>query len=243
MFKDSKMRTILKTISWRFTATLTTMMIVYIFTGQIETAIEVGLLEMVAKLLFYYFHERAWDKLRFGKVEVPPLVLWITGIPRSGKTTLGDMIYKELQKNKLKMQRLDSHDVRPLFPETGFTRDEVNNHIKRVGHLASMMEKNGIITIASFVSPFAESRDFVRKNCKNYVEVYLKTTADEVRVGHHYELYDKAEKGLIKDVAGMDVKYETSPDTEIVIETGNKSLEQAKDDIVRFIRKNHLKDL
>lgn len=240
MYKDTKTRTILKTISWRLTATLTTMIIVYIFTGQIHTAVEVGLMEMVAKLLFYYFHERVWDKLKFGKIEVTPLVLWITGIPRSGKTTLGNMVYEELQKDKLKMQRLDSHDVRPLFPDTGFTRDEVNNHIKRVGHLASMMEKNGIITIASFVSPFRESRDFVRKNCKKYIEVYLKTTADDVRRGHHYDLYDKAEKGLIKDVAGMDVEYETSPETEFVIETSHTSLEQARDQIVRFIRKNHL---
>lgn len=239
MYKESNTRTLAKTISWRITATLTTTIIVYILTGQIDTAIEVGLLEMIAKLMFYYVHERLWDKIKFGRYEVPPLVLWVTGIPRAGKTTLGDLIYKELQEDKLKMQRLDSHDVRPLFPETGFKRDEVNNHIKRVGHLASMMEKNGIITIASFVSPFRESREFVRDMCGNYIEVYLKTTADALRRKHTYEIYEQAEKGQIKNVAGMDVEYETTPETEFVIEVGEESLEDASKRIVQYLRKNH----
>ena len=240
MYKESKSRTILKTVTWRITATLTTTLLVFIFTGRIDTAIEVGLLEMIAKLVFYYVHERLWEKTRFGKFEVPPLVLWITGIPKSGKTTLGDMIHKELIKEKLKIQRLDSHDVRPLFPEVGFSRDDVNNHIKRVGHLASMMEQNGIITIASFVSPYKESRDFNRKLCGNYIEVYLKTTAAEVRQDHDCELYENAEKGLVNNVAGMDVEYETSPETEIVIEMCDTSLEKARDEIVHYLRKNHL---
>lgn len=240
MYKESNARTLVKTISWRITATLTTTFLVYIFTGQIRTAIEVGMLEMVAKLVFYYVHERLWDKVKFGRYEVPPLVLWITGIPRSGKTTLGDMIFKELQKEKLKMQRLDSHDVRPLFPDTGFTRDEVDNHIKRVGHLASMMEKNGIITIASFVSPYKESRKFVRELCGNYIEVYLKTTAEDLRKDHDYEIYDRAEKGQIKNVAGMDVAYETTDETEIVVDIGKESLEAASKRIVQFLQKNHL---
>jgi len=240
MYKESNSRTLAKTISWRIVATLTTTILVYIFTGQIDTAIEVGLLEMVAKLVFYYVHERAWDKIKFGRYEVPPLVLWITGIPRSGKTTLGDMIYKKLQKEKLKMQRLDSHDVRPLFPDIGFKRDEVDNHIKRVGHLASMMEKNGIITIASFVSPFRESREFVRNLCSNYIEVYLKTTADELRKDHEYEIYEQAEKGQIKNVAGMDVQYETTAEAEFIVDIGKESLEDASTRIVQFLQKNHL---
>jgi len=238
MYKDSKLRTILKTISWRITATTTTATLVYLFTGQVQTAIEVGLLEMGAKLLFYYLHERLWDKFMIGRVEVPAFVLWITGIPRSGKTTLGNMVEASLKEEKLKIQRLDSHDVRPLFPEIGFTRDEVNNHIKRVGHLASMMEKNGIITIASFVSPFAESREFVRKICNTYVEVYLKTTPEQVRQYEKTDIYDRAEQGLVHNVAGMDIPYETSSRSELVIDLNQDSLEEAGKKIVQYIKKN-----
>ncbi len=240
MYRDSKTRTIVKAITWRITATLTTIALVYLFTGQIQTAVEVGVLEMTAKLLFYYGHERLWDKLMFGRVEVPPFVLWITGIPHSGKTTLGDIVHKKLKSENIKTQRLDSHDVRPLFPETGFTRKEVNSHIKRVGHLTSMMENNGISTIASFVSPFTASRDFVRGICQNYIEVYLKASADEISEKYGCELYEKAKKGLVQNVAGMDIEYETSPKTELIIEMCDLSLEEAADRIVSYLKKNNL---
>ncbi len=240
MYRDSKTRTVVKAITWRITATLTTIVLVYLFTGQIQTAVEVGVLEMTAKLLFYYGHERLWDRLMFGRVEIPPFVLWITGIPHSGKTTLGDIVFKKLQSENIKIQRLDSHDVRPLFPETGFTRKEINNHIKRVGHLTSMMENNGISTIASFVSPFTESRDFVRGICQNYIEVYLKTSADEIIEKYGCELFKKAKKGLVQNVAGMDIEYETSPGTELIIEMCDLTLEEAADKIVSYLKKNHL---
>ena len=242
MHKDSKSRTMLKTLTWRVTATSTTIILVFIFTGRIDTAIEVGALEMLAKMLFYYLHERGWDNVKWGKKEIPSFVLWISGIPRSGNTTLGDMIFNSLKDEGLKIQRLDSHDVRPLFPGTGFTRDEVDNHIKRVGHLASMLEKNGIITIASFVSPYQESRQFVRNLCNNYVEVYLNTSVEKVRQYDDYNFYNRAEAGEIKNVPGVDVQYETCENTELEIDMRNKSLEEAKDEIIKILKSRYLKD-
>ncbi len=240
MYKDSKLRTVLKSITWRITATGTTMSLVWIFTGQIHTAIEVGALELFAKMLFYYLHERGWEKVRFGKLEIPSFVVWITGIPVSGKTTLGDMISEELKKEQLKIQRLDSHDVRPLFPETGFSEEEVNNHIKRVGHLASMLEQNGIITIASFVSPYKESRAFVRELCKNYVEVYLDTDVQNARKYDTNGFYSKVDEGKYKNVPGVDVKFEDCEKTELRLDMRTVSLEEARDQVVQYLRKSYL---
>jgi len=240
MIRDSKLRTLLKSITWRFTATATTITLVFIFTGQIHTAIEVGALELVAKMLIYYLHERGWEKIRFGKVEIPSFVLWITGIPLSGKTTLGNMIYQKLKKDQLKIQRLDSHDVRPLFPETGFSRDEVNNHIKRVGHLVSMLEKNGIITVASFVSPYKESRAFVRDICKNYVEVHLDTDIEHVKKYDRDGFYKKAENGEYKNVPGYDVPFENCDKTELFLDMRKLSLEEARDTIVSYLKRQYL---
>ncbi len=241
MYKEHKSRTIFKTMTWRVTATLTTISLVYIFTGRIDTALEVGLIEVFAKMLFYYLHERGWDKIRWGKMEIPSFVVWISGIPRSGKTTLGNMIYDELKKEKLKLQRLDSHDVRPLFPETGFTREEVDNHIKRVGHLASMLEQNGVITIASFVSPYKESRKFVREICNNYVEVHLDATIEKAKENDKSHFYQKAEAGEYKNVPGYDVEYERSDNTELKIDMTSRSLEEAKDQVVGLLKSRYLK--
>lgn len=241
MVKDSKLRTFLKSVTWRITATTTTMIVVFIFTGQIQTALQVGALEMLAKMLIYYLHERGWEKIQYGKVEIEPFVLWISGIPISGKTTLGNMIYDELKKNKLKIQRLDSHDVRPLFPETGFTKEEVDNHIRRVGHLASMLESNGVITVASFVSPYLESKKFVRDLCQNFIEVYLDTDVQSVKKFDKNQFYQKAESGKYKNVPGVDVEFEKCTETELHIDIRNKSLEEARDEIMAYLDKMYLK--
>jgi adenylylsulfate kinase len=240
MYKEQNSRTLFKTFTWRVTATLTTISLVFMFTGRIDTALEVGFIEVFAKMLFYYFHERGWDKIRWGKIEIPPFVVWICGIPRSGKTTLGNMIYDELKKEKLKLQRLDSHDVRPLFPETGFTRKEVEYHIKRVGHLASMLEKNGVVTIASFVSPYKESRKFVRKICNNYVEIHLNTTIEKTKEYDNKNFYQRTEAGEYKNVPGYDIEYEKCEDTELDIDMTTNSLEEAKDLVVRLLKSRYI---
>ncbi len=240
MYKDSKLRTLTKAFTWRVTATLTTMTLVLIFTGKLDTAIEVGALELIAKMLFYYLHERGWAKIGFGRIEVPSFVLWITGIPVSGKTTLGNLIYEELAKEKLKVQRLDSHDIRPLFPETGFTREEVNNHIKRVGHLASMLEKNGVITIASFVSPYAESRAFVREICKNYVEIHLDSDPEFARQYDRKGFYQKAEAEHYINVPGLDILFEHCDKTELKFDMRKTSLDEVRKEVMKFLHKRFL---
>ncbi len=241
MYKDSKLRTILKTVTWRVTATFTTTLIVFLFTGQIKTAIEVGLLEMIAKLVIFYLHERGWDKIKYGKHELPAFVVWITGIPLSGKTSIADMVLEEIKKkNGRKIQRLDSHDVRAFFPETGFTREEVDNHIKRVGHLASMLEKQGIISIASFVSPYRTSREFVKSICDNYIEIYLKTSTEFARQFDQNGLFEKAEKGEISNVPGIDITYETSQKPDLIIDMEKISLDEAKNQVMAFLNEKYL---
>jgi adenylylsulfate kinase len=240
MYKEDKSRTLFKTITWRVTATVTTISLVFIFTGRIDIALEIGFIEVLAKMLFYYLHERGWGKIRWGKREIPSFVVWISGIPKSGKTTLGEMIYSELKKDRLKIQKLDSHDVRPLFPETGFTREEVDNHIRRVGHLASMLEKNGVITIASFVSPYRESRKVVRDMCKNFVEVHLDTTIEKAKKYDHDNFYKNVEAGKYKHVPGYDVEFEKNEQGELHIDMTVYSLAEARDKVLGLLKKRYL---
>ncbi|MGB2599473.1 MAG: DUF2061 domain-containing protein [Candidatus Omnitrophota bacterium] len=70
--KDSRKRSIGKTVSWRVVATLTTMTIVYLFTRKIIITLEIGLAEVIAKMLFYYLHERVWEKIKWGKAKNLP---------------------------------------------------------------------------------------------------------------------------------------------------------------------------
>ena len=100
-------------------------------------------------------------------------------MPGAGKSTLANEIAKELNRHNVNFEKLDGDVLRKIFPKTGYSKDERNNHIKRVGHLASMLEKRGAIVISSFISPYMESREFVRGITRKFVEVYYSTPLEE----------------------------------------------------------------
>ena len=234
---ETRKRSILKAISWRTWATITTAVIVFIFTGRFALAITIGLLEVFAKMALYFFHERFWQHINYGKKEIPSFVLWFTGLPASGKKELADRVYRQLQALKLKVDRIDSLDVRPLFPETGFTPEEVNRHVKRSGHLCAMLEKNGVIVVASFVSPYAQSRQFARSVTKNFVEVYMQTTVEACEKRDKKGHYAKARNGEFRDFPGIDAPYEVPENPEMTIDVDDVTMEEATRQIVAYLRK------
>jgi len=235
---ETKKRSILKALSWRTWATITTAIIVFIFTGELALAVTVGFIEVFAKMALYFFHERLWQKISFGKKEIPSFVLWFTGLPASGKKALADTVYQRLIKEKLKVERLDSHDVRPLFPETGFSPEEVNRHVKRAGHLCAMLEKNGVIVVASFVSPYQKSRKFARECAANFIEVYMKTTVEACEQRDDKGHYVKARRGEYQNFPGVDVEYETPVNPEIIIDVDNQTLDESAEQILSYLKRN-----
>ncbi len=237
---ETKKRSILKAISWRTWATITTAVLVFIFTGRFALAVTIGLLEVIAKMVLYFFHERLWQRIGYGKKEIPAFVLWFTGLPASGKKELANRVYQQLKDEKLKVERLDSHDVRPLFPETGFTPDEVNRHVKRAGHLCAMLEKNGVIVVASFVSPYAKSRQFARGVANNFVEVYMKTTVEACEQRDEKGHYAKARNGEYQNFPGVDVGYDVPENPEIIIEIDHISVDDSVKQITDYLRVNFL---
>lgn len=240
---ETKKRSILKAFSWRTWATITTAIIVFAFTGEFALAITVGFIEVFAKMALYFFHERLWQKISFGKKEIPSFVLWFTGLSASGKKALADAVYQQLIQDKLKVERLDSLDVRPLFPETGFSPEEVNRHVKRAGHLCAMLEKNGVIVVASFVSPYRQSRVFARERAVNFIEVYMETTVKACEQRDTKGHYAKAQRGEYQNFPGVDVEYEVPINPEIVIDVDHLSLDEMAEKIIHCLKSNFIKQL
>ena len=165
-------------------------------------------------------------------------VLWFTGLSGSGKSTLADRVYDELSANGNRIEKLDGDVLRGIFPATGFTKDDRDEHIRRVGFLASMLEKHGVIVVASFISPYKEARNFVRQRCGNFIEVYVSTSLDECRRRDVKGLYKRADAGEIKNFTGIDDPYEAPENAEIVVDTEGLSIDESVAVIV-----NALKDL
>jgi len=223
MYRETHARSIAKAISWRVLGTLATTLLVFIFTGRLGLSLAVGGLEFVSKIGLFWFHERLWDRTRFGKEVIPPTVVWFTGLSGAGKSTIADQVYETLRERGHKVERLDGDSVRDIFPATGFTRPERDAHIRRIGFLAGMLEHNGVWVVASFVSPYEESRQFVRSRCQRFVEVYVATSLEECERRDVKGLYARARRGEIVNFTGVDDPYETPVHPELQIDAGTLS--------------------
>ncbi len=241
MYKETNKRSIVKGISWRFIATSTTIIIVYFFFGRLDLAIAAGMIETILKVGLYWAHERAWFTVRWGKKRIEPFNLWFTGLPLSGKTTIADSVFKELEKFQIPIERLDSKDIRDVVPNIGFSRDDRNRHMKRIGHLIKTLQNNSISTVASFVSPYRESRKAIRQMVKNNIVVYVKTDIDTCKQRDIQGKYEKALKGEYQNFTGVNDVYEEPQHAEIIIDTNKLSISEATDIIIKYIKKNYVK--
>jgi adenylylsulfate kinase len=241
MYKDTNFRSIAKGISWRLIATTTTIVIVYIFFGRLDLAIAAGMIETIAKIALYWAHERAWFTIKWGRKHIEPFNVWFTGLPLSGKTTIADEVFKELKKLDIPLERLDSKDIRQLIPNIGFRRDDRNRHILRIGHLIKTLQNNSVSTIASFISPYRESRKVIRDMVKNNIVVYIKTDIEVCKARDYKGVYEKALQGDLKNFTGISDIYEEPQHAEIVIDTETTSVEDATQCIVHYIMKHYIK--
>lgn len=241
MYKDTNTRSIVKGISWRFMATTTTIIIVYFFFGQLDLAIAAGILETIVKVALYWAHERAWFKVGWGRKRIEPFNLWFTGLPLSGKTTIANKVYEELNKLQIPIERLDSKDIRELIPNIGYSREERNRHMHRIGHLIKTLQKNSVSTVSSFVSPYKESRKAIRDMVQNNIIVYVKADLETCKKRDTQGKYEKAIIGEYQNFTGISDVYEEPQHAEIIIDTDKMNVDESAKTIVKFIKDKYIK--
>jgi len=151
--------------------------------------------------------------------EPVPVVIWLTGLSGAGKTTIAEIVYARIQAMNLPVQHLDGDALRALTPGLGFTKPERMQHIKNVGHLASQFEKTGSFVIVSLISPYREARDYARKLCRNFIEVFISTPLYECARRDPKGLYKKAFEGSIDNFTGVSAPYEPPTRPNLAIDT------------------------
>ena len=95
-------------------------------------------------------------------------MLWFTGLSGSGKSTIATRVHQELERRGVEVEYIDGDALREVFPNTGFTREEREEHLRRTGYMASRLAAHGVTVVASFVSPYRASREFIRRLCPEF---------------------------------------------------------------------------
>jgi adenylylsulfate kinase len=172
-------------------------------------------------------------------IEHPGFVLWFTGLSGAGKTTLALALNEKLKARSIRVERLDGDVVREsLTKDLGFSKEDRDKNIERVTFVAKLLSRNNVAVLASFISPYAETRDFVRREVTNFIEVFVDAPIEVCEERDVKGMYAKARAGLIKNFTGIDDPYEAPVSPDIHIKTHENSVDEAVDQILVWLESN-----
>lgn len=166
-------------------------------------------------------------------------VLWMTGLPGSGKTTIAVRLAEELRKRGRNVEIMDGDEVRKnISPKLGFSKEDREAHVKRVAYISKLLSRNGVAVIVGLISPYRETRDYARKLIGNgFLEVYVKCRVEVCQKRDPKGLYKKALAGEITDFTGVQDPYEPPLSPELIVETSEEGEEESVAKIVSFLEK------
>lgn len=184
-----------------------------------------------------------WHKMNVSREDREELlkqkgaVLWFTGLSGSGKSTVASSLEKRLHDMGKLTYTLDGDNVRHgLNSDLGFSDEDRVENIRRIGEISKLFVDAGVITIATFVSPFREDRQKVRDLLgKDFVEIYIDCPIEVCEKRDPKGIYKKARAGEIKHFTGIDSPYESPINPEIVVSTHLNTLDECVDKLVDYL--------
>lgn len=166
--------------------------------------------------------------------------LWMTGLSGAGKTTIAKILVKELQERGLKIERLDGDVVRQsLTRDLGFSKEDRDKNIERVTFVAKLLSRNGVGVVCSFISPYQATRDMVRSETTNFIEVFIHAPLEVCAERDVKGMYAKAFAGEIENFTGVSDPYEEPTSPEVVIHTHEEEPEESAARLIAYLEEHN----
>jgi adenylylsulfate kinase len=169
-------------------------------------------------------------------------ILWFTGLSGSGKSTLANFLTPILKEKGCKIEILDGDEVREnLSKGLGFSKEDRDTNIRRIGYVANMLARNGVVSITAAISPYRDIRDECRARSQApFIEIFVDAPLDVVEARDTKGLYKKARAGIIKQFTGISDPYEAPLKPEIIVKTGDESIEASAGKILKYLSSKNL---
>ena len=163
--------------------------------------------------------------------------LWFTGLSGAGKSTLSQAVADELSARGHRVERLDGDEVRQrLSRGLGFSKDDRNENVRRIGFVARLLSRSGAVAIAAAISPYREVRDEIRReHDAPFVEIFVECPLNTLVKRDPKGLYARAMSGELKNFSGVSDPYEPPDAPEITVHTGRETVEASRDVILRWL--------
>lgn len=167
------------------------------------------------------------------------VVLWFTGLSASGKSTIAHAVEEDLYRRGHACYVLDGDNIRHgLNKNLGFSPEDREENIRRIGEVASLFAQAGLIAMTAFISPYRADRDKARALLKKgeFIEIYVKIPLDVAEERDPKGLYKKAKAGEIKEFTGISAPYEEPLNAELVIDTSLYTISESRDMVISKLR-------
>jgi adenylylsulfate kinase len=162
--------------------------------------------------------------------------LWFTGLSGSGKSTVAEVVVEELRRRGHRVELLDGDEVRTnLSKGLGFSKEDRDTNIRRIGWVAKVLARNGVVAVTAAISPYREIRDEVRREIEHFVEVYVDTPLDVCESRDVKGLYAKARAGEIPEFTGVSDPYEEPLDPEVRVVTHDRDVAASAAQVLSYL--------
>ena len=164
------------------------------------------------------------------------LTVWLTGLSSAGKSTLSKAIYERLWARGYRVETIDGDEVRRyLSRDLSFSKADRDENVRRIGFLAELLSRNGVVALVSVISPYRAVRDEVRSRVGNFLEVYVNAPLGVCEGRDVKGLYRKARSGEIASFTGIDDPYEPPLSPDVECRTDQETIAQSADKIIEAI--------
>jgi adenylylsulfate kinase len=193
-------------------------------------------------IALYILHERAWNSTTWGRTR--GLFIQMTGLSGSGKTTLARLVQQRLRRKGIQVEVIDGDEYRAgLCSDLGFSKEDRNRNIRRLGFVAKVLARNNVVTIISAINPYDDVRKELKLLDPNGKLVYIKASLDTVKERDTKGLYRKAllpdgHPERINNFTGISDPFEPPTDVDLLIPTDSADIERSANTLEYFIMRN-----
>lgn len=183
-------------------------------------------------------------RIKFMKHQHSGVTIWFTGLSGAGKTTISRAVEQKLHSSYKNIEILDGDVVRQnLTKGLGFSKEDRDENIRRVGFVANLLTRNQVIVLVSAISPYQEIRQEVREQIGNFIEVYVNAPLVVCEQRDVKGLYKKARAGEIKNFTGIDDPYEPPLNPDVECRTDLESLDESVAKVLDKLQQSGYLDL